>query len=39
MEAVQVAEYVSDSSDEEILAENNEISRCQKSKKKNRTLD
>jgi hypothetical protein len=30
MEAVQVAQYVSDSSDEEILAENNEISRNKK---------
>jgi hypothetical protein len=34
MEAVQVAQYVSDSSDEEILAENNEISRNQKTKEK-----
>jgi hypothetical protein len=39
MEAVQVAQYVSGSSYEEILAENNEISRNQKLKKKNRTLD
>ncbi len=34
MEAVQVAQYVSDSSDVGILAENNEISRNQKQRKR-----
>jgi hypothetical protein len=34
MEAVQVAQYVSDSSDVRILAENNEISRNQKQRKR-----